>query len=53
MEVPGKDVLAIKVMYINVTRKDVLAIIVKRETWYINVPGKDVLAINVLRENCI
>jgi hypothetical protein len=35
-------------VYINVTGKDALAIIVM----YINVPGQDVLAIIVIRENC-
>ena len=35
-------------MYINVTGKDALAIIVM----YINVPGKVVLAIIVIRESC-
>ena len=35
-------------LYVNVTGKDALAIIVM----YINVPGKDVLAIIVIREIC-
>jgi uncharacterized protein YtpQ (UPF0354 family) len=39
-------------MYINVPRKDVLAIIVLKREMYINVPRKDVLAIIVIRENC-
>ncbi len=45
--------MAIIVMYINVPRKVVLAIIVIRENCKdINVPGKVVLAIIVIRENC-